>query len=138
MEFRRVVKDYVLMLVFSFAAGAIGLGYFATAQAADWPNWRGPNHNGISKETGWNADWPEAGPKVLWEKTLGTGFASMSVSKGRVYAMGNIKDNDILYCLDADTGKEIWKKSYPCPLFKKNHEGGPCATPTISGDSVYT
>jgi outer membrane protein assembly factor BamB len=138
MECRKVIKNYVLMLVFSFAACAIGLGYFATAQAADWPNWRGPNHNGISNETGWLTTWPKAGPKVLWEKTLGPGFASMAIADGRVYAMGNIKDNDILYCLDAKTGKETWKKSYPCPLFKKQHEGGPCATPTISGDSVYT
>ncbi len=133
-----MVNHYVWTLVFALAVCAICTGLYNTVEAADWPNWRGPNHNGISNETGWLADWPEAGPKILWEKTLGTGFASMAVSNGRVYAMGNIKDNDILYCLDADTGKEIWKKSYPCPLFKKNHEGGPCATPTISGDSVYT
>jgi len=138
MEFRKVVKYYVSALVFGFAVCAVGAGYYVTAEAADWPNWRGPNHNGISKETEWVATWPEAGPKVLWEKSLGAGFASMAVSEGRVYAMGNIKNNDILYCLDADTGKEIWKKSYPCPLFKKNHEGGPSATPTVSGDSVYT
>jgi len=138
MEFRKVVKNYVPALVLGFAVFAVGPGYYGAVEAADWPNWRGPNHNGISNETGWVATWPEAGPKVLWEKSLGTGFASMAVSKGRVYAMGNIKDNDILYCLDADTGKEIWKKSYPCPLFKKDHEGGPCATPTVDGDSVYT
>ena len=138
MELRKMVNHYVWTLVFALAVCAICTGLYNTVEAADWPNWRGPNHNGISNETGWLADWPEAGPKILWEKTLGTGFASMAVSNGRVYAMGNIKDNDILYCLDADTGKEIWKKSYPCPLFKKNHEGGPCATPTISGDSVYT
>jgi len=138
MEFREVVKHYVLALVLGLAVFAVGPGYYGAVEAADWPNWRGPNHNGISNETGWVATWPEAGPKVLWEKSLGTGFASMAVSKGRVYAMGNIKDNDILYCLEADTGKEIWKKSYPCPLFKKQHEGGPSATPTVSGDSVYT
>jgi outer membrane protein assembly factor BamB len=138
MESRKVIENYVLMLVFSFAACAIGLGCLATAQAADWPNWRGPNHNGISNEKGWLTTWPEAGPKVLWEKTLGTGFASMAIADGRVYAMGNIKGNDILYCLNADTGKEIWKKSYPCPIFVDSHEGGPCATPTVDGDSVYT
>ncbi|MHC4111681.1 MAG: outer membrane protein assembly factor BamB family protein [Planctomycetota bacterium] len=138
MEYRKVIKNYVLMLVFSFAACAIGLGCLATAKAADWPNWRGPNHNGISNEKGWNTDWPEAGPKKLWEKTLGPGFASMTIADGRVYAMGHIEDNDTLYCFSADTGKEIWKKSYPCPIFKKNHEGGPCATPTVDGDSIYT
>jgi outer membrane protein assembly factor BamB len=62
----------------------------------------------------------------------------MAVSNGKVYAMGNIDNNDFLYCLDAATGKEIWKKSYPCPLYDKQHEGGPCATPAIEGDAVYT
>ena len=138
MEFRKMVNHYVLALVFGFTVFAMCNDFYNTAEAADWPNWRGPNHNGISNETGWLATWPEAGPKVLWEKTLGPGFASMTIAKGRVYAMGNINDNDILYCLNADNGKEIWKKSYPCPIFKKNHEGGPCATPTVDGDSVYT
>ena len=138
MKFRKVVKNYVLALVFGFAVCAIGPGYYGTAEAADWPNWRGPNHNGVSNETGWVATWPKNGPKVLWKKSIGTGFCSIAVSNGRVYTMGNIKDNDILYCFEADTGKEIWKKSYPCPLFKKNHEGGPSATPTVDGDSVYT
>ena len=133
-----MVNHYALTLFLVMAVFAMYAGFCQKAEAADWPNWRGPNHNGISSETGWLTTWPETGPKVAWEKTLGTGFASMTVSEGRVYAMGNINDNDILYCLDADTGKEIWKTSYPCPIYKKNHEGGPCATPTIEGDSVYT
>jgi outer membrane protein assembly factor BamB len=135
MELRKMMKSclYVLILV---------LGVFAivcsTAQAADWPNYRGPNYNGISSETGWSASWPEGGPKVLWKAAIGTGFASMAVSDGKVYAMGNIDDKDFLYCFDAATGREVWKKSYPCPLYAKMHEGGPCATPTVEGDSVYT
>ena len=116
----------------------VGLGYYSSAGAADWPNWRGPNYNGISKETGWVAAWPQEGPKVLWRASVGTGFSSIAVSNGRVYAMGNINDRDILYCFEADTGKEIWRQSYPCPLFKKQHEGGPAATPTVHGDAVYT
>ena len=109
----------------------------STAQSADWPNYRGPNHDGISTETGWSTSWPESGPTILWKASLGAGFASMTVSNGKVYATGNIGDKDILYCLDAATGKEIWKTSYSCPLYKKDHEGGPCATPTIDGDAVY-
>jgi outer membrane protein assembly factor BamB len=138
MKSQRMVNHYVPALVFGFSVYAMCTGFYNTAEAADWPKWRGPNHNGISNETGWLATWPEAGPKVLWEKTLGPGFASMAIADDRVYAMGNINDNDILYCLDEDKGKEVWKKSYPCPLFKKNHEGGPSATPTVDGDSVYT
>jgi outer membrane protein assembly factor BamB len=110
----------------------------SVAPAADWPNWRGPNFNGISNETGWDADWQDDEPKVLWEASLGPGFASMAVSDGKVYAMGNVDDKDILYCFDETTGDVVWKKSYDCPLLDKNHEGGPCATPTVEGDSVYT
>lgn len=133
-----MVNHYVLEVFFGFTVCAMCTGFYATVKAADWPNWRGPNHDGISAETGWLTAWPQAGPKVLWEKTLGPGFCSIAVSKGRVYTMGNIKNNDILYCFEADTGRQIWKKSYPCPLFKKDHEGGPAATPTVHGDSVYT
>jgi outer membrane protein assembly factor BamB len=52
--------------------------------------------------------------------------------------MGNIDDHDVLYCMNAETGKEIWTKSYPCRLFANSHEGGPCATPTVEGEAVYT
>ncbi len=111
---------------------------YGVARGEDWPNWRGPNHDGISNEIDWVTVWPEGGPEVLWKASLGAGFASMAVSNGRVYAMGNIDDKDILYCFQADTGKEIWKKSYPCPLYDKNHEGGPAATPAVDGNEVYT
>jgi outer membrane protein assembly factor BamB len=135
MDLRRMMNSYFQVLV-------IGLGIsvlvFNTAKAADWPNYRGPNYNGISTETGWSSSWPESGPKVLWKHSIGIGFASMSVSSGKVYATGNIDDNDILYCFDTATGKEIWKKSYQCPLYSKSHEGGPCATPTLDGNAVYT
>ena len=130
-----MMKRHVYVLVLGLSMSVI---FCSTARAADWPNYRGPNYDGISSETGWSASWPESGPKVLWKYSLGTGFASMAISNGKVYATGNIDDNDFLYCLDAATGREIWKTSYPCPLYKKNHEGGPCATPTIDGNAVYT
>ena len=112
------------------------LGSDGQVRAADWPNYRGPAYDGISQETGWQSTWQEA-PEVPWKVSLGWGFASMAVSDGRVYATGNVNDNDIVYCLDAATGKELWKQSYPCPLYKKNHEGGPCATPTVEDGAVY-
>jgi outer membrane protein assembly factor BamB len=138
MELPRTNKNFMTVLVLVFAVLLMAAASCSTALAADWPNWRGPNYDGISNETGWLSSWPAAGPKILWEASIGTGFASMAVSNGRVYAMGNIDDNDILYCFDAHTGKEIWKKSYPCPLFNKNHEGGPSATPTVHGEHIYT
>ena len=138
MESRKSIKNYALALAFGLSIFAIMTDFYNTVEAADWPHWRGPNHNGISSETGWVATWPETGPKVLWKASIGTGFSSIAVSNGRAYAIGNINNNDILYCYDAETGKEIWKKSYPCPIYAKNHEGGPSATPTIDGDAIYT
>jgi len=137
MKPQNIFKNSMLLL-FCLVLCFIGLVSSGTAVAADWPQWRGPDYNGISKETEWTATFPEGGPKVLWEKSIGAGFASITVSDGKAYTMGNVDDNDILYCFDAATGSEIWKKSYSCPLLNKNHEGGPCATPTIDGDAVYT
>ena len=119
----------VLALITDVALGAGGV---------DWYRWRGPDLNGISKETGWQAQWPAEGPKELWKASVGTGFASFSVSGGRVYTMGNAKDTDSTFCLDARTGAVVWHHSYPCPLDPKNFEGGPCATPTVMDGRVYT
>ena len=57
--------------------------------AADWPRRRGPDANGISKETAWTTQWPASGPKQLWKAKVGTGFSSFAVSNGRLYTMGN-------------------------------------------------
>jgi outer membrane protein assembly factor BamB len=119
----------ILGLIADVALGAGGV---------DWYRWRGPDLNGISKETGWQAQWPAAGPKVLWKASVGTGFASFSVSGGLVYTMGNANNTDTTFCLDARTGKEVWHHSYACPLDPKNFEGGPCATPTVADGRVYT
>lgn len=109
-----------------------------TAVALDWPHWRGPDYNGISKETGWSAQWPAEGPKVLWKANVGIGFASFAVSGGRAYTVGNEKDADTVYCFDAATGQEVWKHSSPAKLDPKYYEGGPSATPTVEGGRVYT
>lgn len=109
-----------------------------SVRADDWPNWRGPNHNGISKESDWLTTWPQDGPRRLWKASVGIGFSSVSVSKGRAYTMGNKDDSDTVFCFDADTGKVVWQYSYPCPLDAHYYEGGTSATPTVDGNFVYT
>ena len=104
----------------------------------DWPQWRGPHRDGVSDETGWSATWPKEGPKVLWNAVLGTGFAAVAVSRGRVYTMGNVNNEDIVWCLDAATGSVVWKYAYKCELEPKSHPGGPGATPAVDGKFVYT
>lgn len=108
---------------------------------ADWPCYRGPDHNGISQETDWNSSWGEAGPKVLWKKSVGMGFSTTAVADGRVYTMGNSgKDTNIdtVFCFDAQTGQELWKHSYSCPLQAKYYDGGTLSTPTVDAGKVYT
>ena len=106
--------------------------------ALDWPRWRGPDLNGISKEKGWTTVWPKQGPRQLWTASVGTGFSSMTVSERRVFTMGNKDDQDTVYCFDAATGKELWKHTYAEPLDPRFYEGGTSGTPTIDDETVYT
>jgi outer membrane protein assembly factor BamB len=145
------VRTTVLMLV-AVMTGVSVISVTAAPQAKksstnDWSHWRGPNRDGISVETGWLGAWPASGPKQVWQAELGTGFASVAICDGKVYSMGNTgkqgkedddAEKDVIFCLDANTGKEIWKKSYPCNLIPRNYEGGPGATPTVEGNRVYT
>ncbi len=129
---RRFPVPLILIIgVFVFSA-------FQLASAMDWPQWRGPDHDGISREKGWLTTWPKEGPKQLWTAAVGTGFSSVAVSGGRVYTMGNTGNIDKISCLDADTGSPLWKYSYHCDMMAVRHEGGPGATPAVDGDRVYT
>lgn len=123
-----------------FRLTSLALAFFfsPSLQGEDWYRWRGPDLNGISKEKDWQPKFSAEGPKQLWKVSIGIGFSSFSVSDGRVYTMGNEKDSDTVFCFDAETGKEIWKHSYPCPLDPKYYEGGTSVTPTIDGDRVFT
>ena len=106
------------------------------ASADDWPNWRGPRFDGISREA-----IPDKLPdslEILWKAEVGTGFSSFSVAGHRVLTMGNREERDFVWCLDSRTGKVLWQHTYPCPLDPLYYEGGPGATPTVHQDSVYT
>jgi len=105
--------------------------------AADWPAWRGPHRNGISEERLARPPWPAGGPRVVWKTNVGTGCATVSIASGRLYAAGNRRDTDIIWCLDAATGKELWRHEYPEPLAAGLYEGGVNSTPTVDGDRVF-
>ena len=116
------------------------------AMAADWPQYRGPNRNGISPE---EIHWPTSGPKQLWKASVGIGYSSVSISKGRAYTMGNPEGQETVWCLDAMTGAVIWKYGFPGPLVKATigkkaasgfqNPAGKCpnATPSVDGNYVY-
>ncbi|MFC1582219.1 PQQ-binding-like beta-propeller repeat protein [Planctomycetota bacterium] len=111
--------------------------------ADDWPQWRGPNRDGISAEKDLMATWP---PKKVWSFEAGLGYSAVSVSNGRAYVMGNVKREgdrgiDTVFCLDAADGKVLWKHRYECTTSKSDKQAaysGPRATPVVDGDVVYT
>jgi len=108
----------------------------ATSFSLDWPNWRGPDHNGISKEA-FPTELPETLP-VAWKAKVGIGFCTVSVVGDRVLTMGNTDEKDTVWCLDARTGDVLWSHTYDCALDPLYYEGGPGGTPTIHEGSVYT
>lgn len=126
-----------LVLLSSIATSAAHSSDKAIA-AKSWPNWMGPNRDGVSQEAGWSSVWPDDDLPVAWSAEIGIGFSSVSIDRDRLFTMGHIEGEEFVWCLNASTGREIWKHRYPSELMDNLHEGGPGSTPTIDGDRVYT
>ena len=109
-----------------------------TAQSAsDWPQWRGPNRDGISKETGLLKQWPAEGPPLVWKAAgAGRGYSSISIARGRLYTMGLRGDREYVIAFDTNTGKEVWATPHGS-AFRNDRGDGPRGTPTVDGDRVY-
>ena len=105
--------------------------------AADWPQWRGPNRDDISKETGLLKQWPEGGPKLAWmNKDVGLGYSGYAIAGGKLFTVGLRGDTELLIALDTKTGKELWATPVG-PMLKNGWGDGPRATPTVDGDLVF-
>ena len=113
------------------ALGVLGFCIVAATSvvADDWPQWRGPNRNGISAETNWNWNWNQRSPQTLWSKKLGVGCSAVAVQGGKLFTMGNNGRQDIVYCLDPRNGDVMWTQQYDAPKDPKNFDGGPGGTP---------
>lgn len=115
------------------AVGAV----LASAAAADWPQYLGPNRNSTSSEKGILRSWPKAGPKVLWQAAVGKGFGGPVVKYGKVYLLD--RDDAVgetLRCLDLASGKELWRYAYDAPgtaMFP-----GSRGVPAVDGKHVYS
>jgi outer membrane protein assembly factor BamB len=133
---RFVVKPTV-SVIRSISLIALVVMVRVDVRGADWPQYRGPSQNGVSAES-LPAMIPKAGPREIWKASLGIGTSGVTVANGRTYSMGNERDNDVVRCFDAKTGRELWKHSYPLALDKRMFEGGPAATPTVDGNFIYT
>jgi outer membrane protein assembly factor BamB len=104
--------------------------------AADWPQWRGPNRDGLSRETGLLKAWPATGPRLAWKSAgLGGGFSSVAVAGGKIFTMGDKDGAQHLIALNATDGKTLWATKIGAPWV--DEYGGPRATPTVDGALVY-
>ena len=105
--------------------------------AEDWPQWLGPNRDGVSATRGLLTSWPEGGPAEVWRKRIGSGFSGVSVSAGKAYTMMMDGEGEYAVGLDALTGKELWRAKTG-PIYRESQGGdGPRGTPAIDRELVY-
>jgi len=113
----------------------------ATCHAADWPQWRGPQRNGVSTEKGLLAEWPKEGPALLWSVgDLGAGYSTPSVMGDRLYLMGNEGlENEFVEARSAKYGQRLWSTrvgKVGNPKQEPNYPGAR-STPTVQGKILY-
>jgi outer membrane protein assembly factor BamB len=125
------VLNFILGLALLLISGLV-------ARAEDWPQWRGPQRNGVSTEKSWRDTWPGGEPKIAWKTNVGLGFSSFVVAQDRAFTVGHANERDTVWAFDAATGKELWKHSYPAELGNKFFDGGTTGTPTVAGDRIFT
>jgi outer membrane protein assembly factor BamB len=114
-----------------------GVALRAQSASTDWPQWRGQDRSGVSRETGLLREWPRSGPTVTWSASqLGAGYGSVSVASGRVFVQGMKNRQSVVTSLDRATGKPVW--SVALGSAQENDRGsGPRSTPSVDGDRVY-
>ena len=133
---------------------ALVLATASRLAADDWPQWRGPERDGVWRETGIVETLPEK-PEYVWRTPIGGGFAGPAVAAGRVFGCDRdlppgaaesvnewnvtapVEGAERAFCLDAKTGKLLWQHVYPC-RYQISYPSGPRATPTVWDGKVYT
>jgi outer membrane protein assembly factor BamB len=124
------------------AVDAGGKGSVPAAATAEWPQWRGPNRDGMAAGVAAPSAWPKE-LKPGWKVTVGVGHASPVVSGGVIYQHARQGEEEVLLALDAATGKELWRAgAVPAPYemnsAARDHGKGPKSTPVVAGGRVYT
>jgi outer membrane protein assembly factor BamB len=132
----------LLLIWFSVNASSDTVGHSAPPNTvpsgpSDWPQWRGPERNGVSKDTGLIKQWPSSGPQRAWSISgLGEGYGSLAIKGDRIFVQGTSGSSSVVFCLNRGDGKTVWSAA----LGSKVNEGrgnGPRSTPTVDNDRVY-
>lgn len=107
---------------------------------ADWPQWRGPNRDGISMEAGLLKAWPKDGPPLAWKiDSIGGGDSAPSVASGRIFGMGNRGEEEVVWARSETDGGEVWTTPLGPAFAQRPAQGreGPGCTPTVDGERLY-
>lgn len=118
--------------IVSSAAAPVG-----SEGAGTWPHFRGPGHDGISREAGLLAEWPEGGPPQLYRQPIGGGFAGFVADSNRAWTIEQRRADEVVTCYDLASGVELWAFGYGAAFVEQMGGDGPRATPTLDGDRVY-
>ncbi len=103
----------------------------------DWPQWKGPDRTGVSKETGLLKSWPAEGPRLDWSvSSLGEGYGTVALQGERIFVQGVKDGQSALFCLNRADGKTVWATALG-PRLGQDRGPGPRGTPTADGDRVY-
>jgi outer membrane protein assembly factor BamB len=120
---------------------ALAVLLVAAPLAADWPQWRGANRDGVTLDFTVPKTWP-ATLKETWKVTVGEGHSSPVTSEGRIYVLARQGEDEVVLCLDPSKGKELWRTSYPAAYTMNpaatGHGKGPKSTPVVSGGKLFT
>jgi outer membrane protein assembly factor BamB len=142
-----------LAVRFFFSVAILTFFPFST-RADDWPQWLGPQRDGVWREKGLLTKFPVGGPKIRWRAEVAGGYSGPAVADGRVYVTDRIlnpgekdpdnpftrtrsKGKERVRCLDAASGKRLWEHAYDCQ-YTISYAYGPRATPVVHGGKVYT
>jgi outer membrane protein assembly factor BamB len=129
------LRKGVLSLTLAFLVLETAPGQ-AAATGGEWPGWRGPNRDGVARETGLLPAWKAGGPPLAWKASgAGTGFSSVAVSGGRIFTLGDRNGAQQVIALNEADGKALWTARLGAPW--KDEMGGPRGTPSVSDDLVY-
>lgn len=110
--------------------------FTAAASAGDWPNFRGPKHDGVSPETGLKTTWTTP-LKMVWQREVGSGFSGISCVGDRAYTCGTRDEKQVAVCLNADTGDVLWQTPIEASYFEGQGGSGPRSTPAVDDGRVY-
>ena len=110
-----------------------------TSRGGDWPQFLGPQRNGVSNETGLLKAWPKEGPPLVWQLEIGTGYSAPSVLGDRLVVHHRKGDEEIVECLDRMTGKSLWQYAYSSRFSDPyGYNNGPRCSPLLTADRCYT